>query len=82
MARVLEFQLQQHSFQRNPRADLLQNGPVGFPFTDFLICLVGSQSSTVFPKLEVNLVFLLQKSPSSTAKLTESNLVFIAFTGV
>ena len=23
---VLEFQLQHHSFQRNPRADLLQNG--------------------------------------------------------
>ena len=26
MAKVLEFQLQHHSFQRNPRADLLQNG--------------------------------------------------------
>ena len=26
MARVMEFQLQHHSFQRNPRADLLQNG--------------------------------------------------------
>ena len=26
----LEFQLQHHSFQRNPRADLLQNGLVGF----------------------------------------------------
>ena len=31
MAKVLEFQLQHHSFQRNPRADLLQNGPVGSP---------------------------------------------------
>ena len=29
VARVLEFQLQHHSFQRNPRADLLQSGPVG-----------------------------------------------------
>ena len=29
VAKVLEFQLQHHSFQRNPRADLLQNGPVG-----------------------------------------------------
>ena len=28
---VLEFQLQHHSFQRNPRADLLQNGLVGSP---------------------------------------------------
>ena len=31
VARVLEFQLQHHSFQRNPRADLLQNGLVGSP---------------------------------------------------
>ena len=30
VAKVLEFQLQHHSFQRNPRADLLQNGLVGF----------------------------------------------------
>ena len=28
MAKVLEFQLQHHSFQRNSRADLLQNGLV------------------------------------------------------
>ena len=27
----VEFQLQHHSFQRNPRADLLQNGLVGSP---------------------------------------------------
>ena len=31
VAKVLEFQLQHHSFQRNPRVDLLQNGLVGFP---------------------------------------------------
>ena len=31
VAKVLEFQLQHHSFQRNPRADLLQNGLVGCP---------------------------------------------------
>ena len=31
VARVLEFQLQHHSFQRNPRADLRQNGLVGSP---------------------------------------------------
>ena len=30
VAKVLEFQLQHHSFQRNPRADLLQNGLVGY----------------------------------------------------
>ena len=31
VAKVLELQLQYHSFQRNPRADLLQNGLVGSP---------------------------------------------------
>ena len=31
VAKVLEFQLQHHSFQRNRRADLLQNGLVGSP---------------------------------------------------
>ena len=31
MAKILEFQLQHHSPQRNPRADLLQNGLVGSP---------------------------------------------------
>ena len=31
VAKVLEFQLQHHSFQGTPRADLLQNGLVGSP---------------------------------------------------
>ena len=31
VAKVLEFQLQHHSFQRNPRADLRENGLVGSP---------------------------------------------------
>ena len=31
VAKVLEFQLQHHSLQRNARADLLQNGLVGSP---------------------------------------------------
>ena len=31
VAKVREFQLQHHSLQRNPRADLLQNGLVGSP---------------------------------------------------
>ena len=31
VAKVLVFQLQHHSLQRNPRADLLQNGLVGSP---------------------------------------------------
>ena len=33
VAKVLEFQLQHHSFQRNPRADLLQNGLIGSPWS-------------------------------------------------
>ena len=32
VAKVLEFQLQHHYLQRNPRADLLQNGLVGSPY--------------------------------------------------
>ena len=31
VAKVVEFQLQHHSFQRTPRTDLLQNGLVGSP---------------------------------------------------
>ena len=31
VAKVMEFQLQHHSLQRTPRADLLQNGLVGSP---------------------------------------------------
>ena len=31
VAKVLEFQLYHHSFQRTPRADLLQNGLIGSP---------------------------------------------------
>ena len=31
VAKVLEFQFQHHSLQRNPRADLLQNGLIGSP---------------------------------------------------
>ena len=31
VANILEFQLQHHSLQRNPRVDLLQNGLVGSP---------------------------------------------------
>ena len=31
VAKVLEFQLQNHSFKRTPKADLLQNGLVGSP---------------------------------------------------
>ena len=36
MAKVLEFKLYHHSFLRNPRADLLQNGLVGSPWLNQL----------------------------------------------
>ena len=47
VAKVLEFQLQPHSFQRNPRADLLQNGLVGSP------CMLrDSQESSPTPQFK------------------------------
>ena len=46
VAKVLEFQLYHHSFQRNPRADL-QNGLVGFPCSPR-----DSQESSPTPQLK------------------------------
>ena len=43
----MEFQLQHHSFQRNPRADLLQNGLVGSP-----CCPRDSQESSPPPQFK------------------------------
>ena len=45
VAKVLEFQLLHHSFQRNPRADLLQNGLVGSPCNPVQFSSVQSLSS-------------------------------------
>ena len=47
VAKVLEFQLQHHSFQRNPRANLLQNGLVGSPCSPR-----DSQESSPTPQLK------------------------------
>ena len=47
VAKVLEFQLQHHSLQRNPRADLLQNGPVGLPCSPW-----DSQESSLTPQFK------------------------------
>ena len=47
VAKVLEFQLQHQSFQRNPRADLLQNGLVGSPCS-----LRDSQESSPTPQFK------------------------------
>ena len=47
VAKVLEFQLQHYSLQRNPRADLLQNGLVGSPCS-----LRDSQESSPTPQFK------------------------------
>ena len=47
VAKVPEFQLQHHSFQRNPTADLLQNGLVGSPCSPR-----DSQESSPTPQFE------------------------------
>ena len=47
VTKVLQFQLQHHSFQRNPRADLLQNGLVGSPCSPR-----DSQESSATPQLK------------------------------
>ena len=47
VAKVLEFQLQHHSFQRNLRADLLQNGLVGSPCSPW-----DSQESSPTPQFK------------------------------
>ena len=49
VAKVLEFQLQHHSFQRNPRADLLHNGLVGSPCSPR-----DSQESSPTPQFKSN----------------------------
>ena len=65
MAKVLEFQLSHHSFQRNPRADLLQNGLVGFPCSP-----MDSQESSPTPQFKSinSLVLSFLHSPTLTSK--------------
>ena len=64
VAKVLEFQLQHHSFQRNPRADLLQNGLVGSPCSPW-----DSQESSPKPQFKSirSLVLSLLHSPTLTS---------------
>ena len=57
VAKVLEFQLQHHSLQRNPRADLLQNGLVGSPCTPR-----DSQDSSKASILRCSAFFIVQLS--------------------
>ena len=60
VAKVLEFQLQHRSFQRNPRADLLQNGLVGSP-----CWRVSKGLSRVFPNITVQKHQFFSAQPSS-----------------
>ena len=64
VTKVLELQLQHHSFQRNPRADLLQNELVGSP------CSPGdSQESSPTPEFKSinSLAFSFLHSPTVTS---------------
>ena len=63
VAKVQEFQLQHHSLQRNPRADLLQNGLVGS-----LCSLRDSQESSTTPQFKSinSSAFSLLHSPTLT----------------
>ena len=64
VAKELEFQLLHHSFQRNPRADLLQNGLVGSPCSPR-----DSQESSPPPQFKSinSLVLSLLHSPTITS---------------
>ena len=64
VAKVLEFQLEHHSFQRNPRADLLQNGLVGSPCSPR-----DSQESSPTPQFKSinSWAFSLVHSPTLTS---------------
>ena len=61
VAKVLEFQLQHHSLQRNPRANLLQNGLVGSP-----CCPKDSQESFLTPQFKCISSLVLSFLYSST----------------
>ena len=64
VAKVLEFQLQHHSLQRNPRANLLQNGQVGSPCSPR-----DSQESSPTPQFKIinSLALSLLHSPTLTS---------------
>ena len=64
VAKVLDFQLSYHSFQRNPRADLLHNGLVGSPCSPR-----DSQESSPTPQFKSisSLTLSLLHSPTLTS---------------
>ena len=64
VAKVLELELEHHSFQRNPRVDLLQNGLVGSPWSPR-----DSQESSLTPQFKSinSSVLSLLHSPTLTS---------------
>ena len=68
VAKVLEFQLQQQSFQWTPRADLLQDGLVGFPCSPR-----DSQESSPTPQFKSINFLVLSFSHSSTLTSTHDH---------
>ena len=72
VAKVLEFQLQHQSFQRNPRADLLQNGLAGSPCSPR-----GSQESSPTPQFKSinSLVLSLLHSQLSHSYMTTGKTI-------
>ena len=64
VAKVLEFQLEHHSFQRNPRADLLQNRLVGSPCSPR-----DSQESSPTPTVQKHQFFGAQPSSQSNSHI-------------
>ena len=68
----MEFQLQHHCFQRNPRADLLQNGLVGSPCSPR-----DSQESSPTPQFKSisSLAFSFLHSPTLTLYMTTGKTI-------
>ena len=64
VAKVLEFQLQHHNLQKNPRADLLQNGLVGSPCSSR-----DSQESSPTPQFKKHQFFSAQPSSQSNSHI-------------
>ena len=62
VAKVLGFQLYHHSFQRNPRADLLQNGLVGFPWVQGILKSLLQHHSSKASVLRRSAFFTVQLS--------------------
>ena len=67
VAKVLEFQLQHQSFQRTPRADLLQNGLVGSPCNPRDSQDWDSQESSPTPQFKAS---ILHRSAFFTVQLS------------